>query len=409
MKIIFLNRFFFPDISATSQMLSDLAFHLAGRGHDVTVITSRQLYDKARAGLPAREAVNGVAIRRVAASTFGRGNLVGRALDYLTFYLSAAFALWRCAGPETIVVAKTDPPLISVPAALVCRLRGAKLVNWLQDVFPEVAQALGVRATRGLSGRLLRGLRDRSLSAASMTIVLGSRMERVILDLGIDPGKVRLIPNWADGRAIRPLARTASRFTREWGLHDNFVVCYSGNLGRAHEFRTALEAASLVQEQEGSSPRTVFLFIGGGAQRRFVEHTADGLALRNVRFADYQPRELLGESLAVGDIHLVSLRAELEGLIVPSKVYGILAAGRPLVFVGAEDGEVGQLVRDRGVGFAVEAGHGSRLADTLLRLRDDQALRARMGEKARQVFEEQFDFPISARKFEEVLRTVASR
>ena len=109
MKIIFLNRFFFPDISATSQMLSDLAFFLAGQGHEVTVITSRQLYDAPNAGLPAKETVNGVAVRRVAASTFGRGNLVGRALDYLTFYLSAAFALWRCAGPETIVVAKTDP------------------------------------------------------------------------------------------------------------------------------------------------------------------------------------------------------------------------------------------------------------------------------------------------------------
>ena len=407
MKIIFLNRFFFPDISATSQMLSDLAFFLAGQGHDVTVITSRQLYDEAGAALPAKETVNGVAVRRVAASTFGRGNLVGRALDYLTFYLSAAFALWRCAGRETIVVAKTDPPLISVPATLVCKLRGARLVNWLQDVFPEVAQALGVRATRGLSGRLLRGLRDRSLSAASATIVLGSRMERVILDRGIDPARVRLIPNWADGKAIRPLARNASRFTREWGLHANFVVCYSGNLGRAHEFRTALEAAWLVQKHEESSPRTVFLFIGGGAQRRFVADTADGLGLRNVRFADYQPRELLGESLAVGDVHLVSLRSELEGLIVPSKVYGILAAGRPVVFVGAEDGEVGRLVRDQSVGYAVEPGQGSLLAETLMKLRNDQTLRTQMGEKARQVFEEHFDFPISARKFEEALRAAS--
>ena len=145
-RVVFVNRYFHPDHSATSQMLSDLAFHLAARGWDVEVVTSRQRYDDARRSLPSRETVRGVDVRRVWSTRFGRGFLPGRALDYATFYVSAFFALLRRGGRDTTIVALTDPPLISVVAALAAMLRGATLINWTQDLFPEVAEALGMRA-----------------------------------------------------------------------------------------------------------------------------------------------------------------------------------------------------------------------------------------------------------------------
>ena len=144
MQLISLNRFFHPDHSATSQMLSDLAFGLARRGWHVVVITSRQRHDAPLEPLPARECVGGVKIVRIWTSSFGRGALFGRLLDYLTFYLSASAMLWRLARRLDVVIAKTDPPMLMIIAAPICRLRGAQLVNWLQDIFPETAQSLGV-------------------------------------------------------------------------------------------------------------------------------------------------------------------------------------------------------------------------------------------------------------------------
>src|SRR3954470_2824798 len=154
-RVLFVNRFFHPDHSATSQMLSDLSFHLAERGWNVEVITSRQRYDDASAKLPPREIVRGVDVRRVWSTRFGRGFLPGRAIDYATFYVSAFFALLRRGGRGATIVALTDPPLISVVAALAAMLRGAALVNWTQDLFPDVAEALGMRGVQ-----LLRGIRD---------------------------------------------------------------------------------------------------------------------------------------------------------------------------------------------------------------------------------------------------------
>jgi glycosyltransferase involved in cell wall biosynthesis len=395
MRVVFVNRFFFPDISATSQMLSDLAFFISQKGHDVTVITSRQLYEAPHARLPKSEIVNGVKVIRVASTNFGRKNLLGRAFDYFSFYFSAAMALWRQASPNTIVVAKTDPPLISVPAALVSKARGAILVNWMQDLFPEVAQALGVHALQGIGGRIARALRNWSLRSGAMTVMLGERMQEMVLRLGLPPDKVRVIPNWADGSAICPLARGVSRFTDAWRLEHKFVVCYSGNLGRAHEFQTVLEAAAIIAKEEATSPRTVFLFIGGGAQRGPVEERVRRFGLGNVRFAEYQPRDLLGASLAVGDVHLVTLLPNVEGFIVPSKIYGVMAAGRPVLFVGDRDGELARIIAKHRFGHSVTPGAVTELVQLLAQLRDSPEACALMGQRARAAFEAEFAAPIA--------------
>jgi hypothetical protein len=218
-KLIFLNRFFHPDRSATSRMLSDLAFALAERGRAVCVITSRQRYDAPADTLPPTETVHGVSVYGVWTSRFGRANLLGRAIDYATFYLSAAWRLWRLARSGDVVIAKTDPPMLSVIAAPVCRLRGARLVNWLQDIFPEAAQAVGVggRVARTPYG-LMRWLRNGSLTAAHMNVVLGERMaERVSTTTPVPtaitsrPDTQRLPPSWAASHARKRAPSSARR------------------------------------------------------------------------------------------------------------------------------------------------------------------------------------------------------
>ena len=388
MKVIFINRYFYPDHSATSQMLSDLAFFLAGAGHEVVVVTSCQRYDDAAAGLPLRARIDGVQVHRVRTTRFGRDNLVGRAADYATFYLAAGWRLWRIARAGDVIVAKTDPPLISVVAAFVARWRGARLVNWVQDVFPEVAEALGVRALAGPQARLLRQLRNGAFRSAAVNVVLGERMGAVVARAGAPASRIRVIPNWADMEAIRPVAVAGNPLRREWGLDGKFVVCYSGNMGRVHEFGTILDAA-----QRLSSKAAVigFLFIGGGAQRRTVEDEVRSRGLRNVQFRPYQDRAGLSFSLSVGDVHLVSQRPEVEGYVFPSKVYGILAAGRPLVFIGDPQGEISALVEREGIGVAVRQGDAAGLAGQLMRLASDAVLREGMGTRARALLCERYD------------------
>ena len=249
-RIIFLNRYFFPDHSATSQMLSDLAFGLASRQHNVTVITSRQRYDDPDARLPKSEQIEGVKIVRVATPRFGRASIIGRLFDYLGFYITATFALARNARRNDVIVAKTDPPLISVPAAVICSMRGATLVNWLQDLFPEVAQALDVKGFSGVIGNIARILRNWSLRKASLNVVIGQRMQQRLLDLKVPSEKISIINNWADTTEITPIDPADNPLRHEWELDNVFVVGYSGNFGRAHEIETLLGAMRLLKDRE---------------------------------------------------------------------------------------------------------------------------------------------------------------
>ena len=164
MKLIFVNRYFHPDHSATAQLLSDVAFHLADEGSEVHVITSRGRYDDPAANLPRSEEIDRVHIHRVSSTRFGRARVRGRLIDYLSFHMSAALALWRLAAPGDVVVVKTDPPLFAVPALPIVRWRRARLVNWLQDVFPEVAAESGLFSGTSLVYRISRKLRDRALT-----------------------------------------------------------------------------------------------------------------------------------------------------------------------------------------------------------------------------------------------------
>ena len=403
LRVFFLNRFFHPDHSATSQLLTDLTIHLAKTGIAVHVITSGQVYDDPNSTLPSYDLIQGVRVTRVWTTRFGRQNLPGRTFDYLTFYLCAAWSLFALLKPGDVVVAKTDPPLISVVAAMVAKVRGAKLINWIQDLFPEVAGALYVGGIGRLAG-LLRSVRNWSLRTASKNVVIGEGMAKKLAGEGIKPDAIQVIHNWADGRAIQPVDRDKNDLSREWNLQDAFIVGYSGNIGRVHEFDTILDAA----EKLKSTANIVFLFIGGGAQRDRIEEEARRRGLENIVFKPYQPREQLALSLTVPDIHLISLQPSLEGLIVPSKFYGIAAAGRPTIFVGDQNGEIPRILRKTGSGFTVSIGDSVGLANRILEMFRNNNENLNMGARARLAFDRHFDQRHAFAAWEELLQQASA-
>jgi glycosyltransferase involved in cell wall biosynthesis len=393
-RVLLLNRFFFPDHSASSQLATDLAIDLAACGFEVIVITSRQRYDDPSARLAPEQVHARVRIRRVGTTHFGRQNLAGRALDYLSFYLRASFALWCDARRGNVIIAMTDPPLLGVPALVVARLRSAHCVNWLQDVFPELAERLGLLHPRALAP-VLRVLRNWSLRHANATVVIGERMAALVAPFCRSPPVV--IPNWAleevpdaETTSTPSDAVTANPLRAAWGLGAAFIVGYSGNMGRAHRLDELIDAASAVRTQPGLR----FVLIGDGAQRAALEARVQDLGLKNVMFQPYQPREHLRESLRLPDIHIVSLDERLEGLIVPSKFVGVLAMGRPVLWIGAADGEIGSLVRTSGCGLCVPSSDAAALTQVLRELSDDHAgggarLRA-MAHQAQALWHERF-------------------
>lgn len=362
-------------------MLSDLSFRLAEYGVSVTVVTSRQLYEDPRAALPPREVTHGVTVHRVAGATRGRARILGRALDYVSFHAAAAVELLKILRKGDVVVAKTDPPLISLAVSYAAALRGAVLVNWLQDLFPEVASVLTPDLIPAWAERWLIGARNRSLRRAAMNVVLSESMRARLLAAGIAAARVRIVPNWADTASVRPQAAAESATRLRLGLAGRFVVGYSGNLGRAHEFDTLIGAARLLRRDS----RFAFLITGGGAKADALREAVQAEGLDSFFFQGYQPAELLSDSLAAADLHFVSLLPALEGLIVPSKTYGILAAGRAVLYVGAIDGDVARLVTERDCGIAVAVGDSARLAAELTALRDSPPRLQAMGVNARQL------------------------
>ena len=400
-RIFFLNRFFYPDHSATSQILSDLAFHLASSGRQVGVVTSLQRYDDPEAKLPAHDVFNGVEVSRIATTQFGRSALAGRGVDYLSFYASAWRHLRHVLKREDILVAMTDPPLLSLIGKYAARHRGAYLINWLQDIYPEIAAQLGVPILNGRIGKAVAYLRDQSLRSATSNIVVGQRMAGKLHELGLD--NVHVIHNWTDDQQITPVRQADNPLRRLWGLQDKFVVGYSGNLGRAHEFDTLLAAS----EQLRTDPRIIFLFIGGGHRMEaLIEQVkARGLA-PSFRFIPYQERALLKKSLGVPDLHWLSLKPALEGLIVPSKFYGIAAAGRPTLAITAPDGEIARLVQGYNCGLVIEPGRGDELAAAILRLSNNPEMLATMGTNARAMLEAQFTRRQAFERWDEVLAKI---
>lgn len=402
-RVIFINRFFFPDISATSQILSDLARALASPEYELHVICSRQLYGQARAQLPREDSWEGVRIHRCWSARFGRDRLFGRALDYLSFFGAATLSMLRWTRRGDVLIAMTDPPMISVCAALVAKARRATLINWLQDVFPEIASALEVTLPPGVPS-VLKAARNWSLQVAQQNVVLGASMRRFLCRLGVSAKRQRIIENWGDD-AVTPRPARWSTLRQSLNIPERtFVVQYSGNLGRAHEFRTLLAAAEDLRDE----PDWLFLFVGGGANMQLLQAEAQHRGLTNLRFLPYQPRAQLGDSLAAGDVHVTCLLPSLEGLIVPSKFYGILAAGRPVIAIGDPDGEQARIVRAEDCGAVVSCGDGIALVDQLRHMRADPDWVRAAGLRARSLYERKYTPAAAAEKWRSVLQAASA-
>lgn len=376
MHVTFFNRSYWPDFGATGQLLTELAEDLvAHHGCQVTVVTGYPL--KGRAGLPAREVRHGVSIVRAAGTTWDPRRFAGRASNYLTYFASAVVAGLRVPRPD-VVVALTDPPIIGIAALLAARRHRARFVFLCQDIFPEVATLLE-DFDNGLVNRTLDRVNRLLVRRADAIIALGETMkQRLVEGKGAPPDRISVIHNWADCRALAPGDKD-NAFARAHGLDRRFVVMHAGNIGLSQNLDVVLAAAERLRQYD----EIRVVFVGDGSRRAALEARARERRLENVLFLPYLPREEMTRSYATADLFLVSLKPGLAGYIVPSKLYSILAAGRPYVASVEDSCEVVEITRHYDCGFVVPPGDADALAARILEISRNRPLAAALGERAR--------------------------
>jgi colanic acid biosynthesis glycosyl transferase WcaI len=377
-RVCYFNRSYWPDTGATGQLLTELAEDLVAKhGIEVTVVAG---YPPSAAGnIASAETRNGVRIVRARGTRVSQRTFAGRATNYLTYFMSAFWIALRL-PKQDVTVALTDPPIIGL-AALAARPRRG-MVFYCQDIFPQVA-ALLEDFKSDLINDVLERLNRYLVRRAKRIVSLGETMsERLVDGKGADPSKIRIIPNWADTSAIVP-ADKDNEFSRAHDLDRRFVVLHAGNIGLSQNLDVVIDAARILK----SRTDIAIVFIGDGNRRQVLESAAQSRGLDNIRFIPFQPRPLLRWTYAASDVCLVSLKPGLAGYIVPSKLYPILAAGRPYIAAVEPSSEVAALTEHHGCGVLVAPGDAAALASAIVALADDRHAREAMGRRAREASE----------------------
>jgi len=397
-RLLLLNQYYWPGVEATAHLLSELCEGLA-EDFDVTVVTGRL---HGRPELPTRETRNGVQIIRVKSTSYDRSHLLRRALNYVTYLVATPLTALAQPRPD-VVVCGTDPPIIGNVALVIARRRRAPLVVISEDVFPEVAVALN-RLDNGPLVQLLRVLVSNYLRRADRIIAIGEVMRRRLEAKGVPADRLRVIPNWANVSALSPQPKL-NPWSVERGVADRFVVMHSGNVGHAQDLDTLIRATTLLRDLDD----LLVLVVGTGARRAELAELRDVLEADKVEFLEFQPRDVLPQSLAAADVHVVGLARGLAGYIVPSRLYGVLAAGRPVIAAAEEESETAHLVRDARCGTVVPPGDPLRLAEVIRACHDGVYDLAEMGRQAREYAETHADRSLAVSRYRDVLDEVVRR
>ena len=328
--------------------------------------------------MPRRQSSDGIDVIRVGRSLFEKHRILARSIDSVSFILLATLAAIRQRRFDAVICC-TTPPFLGLAGLLVTKLRGGALVLWMMDLYPDVAIAVQVIKEGSLRCRVLRALDRACLRRADAVVVLGQRMRDIVLRKAGELKRLEVISVWADDREITAMPIEGSPLRAAWGLEGFFVIQYSGNFGLGHEGRTMFEARKSFRD----APNVRWLFVGGGRKRVFLDRFIQETSVGNVEVRPYQPRDVLSQTLAVGNAHLVSVDRQLAGMIVPSKFYGALAAGRPVLYVGPRATEIADTIEELQCGFVIQPGCAADLVRAIEQLQSDPKLAAAMGARAR--------------------------
>jgi glycosyltransferase involved in cell wall biosynthesis len=396
-RVWIINQWLPPDPAPTAVLCGEVVALLQDMRRPLVLVSRVRGADDQVTG-------DAAGLRRIVIDRLSHGptGIVSKLASWPTF----AWRTWRLLldelMPEDLVVVCSDPPLFYPLAIRAARRRGARVIHWSQDVYPDVVERH--RPFPGLKALLspLRAWRNAAVRHADRVVAISTGMAGLMQDAG---AKTEVIPNWARDDRIAPRAPGDSALRRAHYAADDFIVGYSGNLGRVHEFETLVAAAKVLRDDQ----RIKFLIVGTGPRKPELEAMVAQTGLQNFRFLPLQPESQLTDTLAAGDIHFVSLRPEFEALVLPSKLYSIAAVGRPVVFCGDVNGETAALVSEHRFGDACPAGDGQGLAKTIRALAGNPVRCGELGNNARAMIDHHYSRAAALAKWRALIESLVPR
>lgn len=406
MKILVINQHFYPEVAATAHLMTELCADLVELGHEVTVVAGKPSYRsemvlKSGSGsLIEKDNVFGVNVVRTYNYAPTERTLVRRLFHYLTFFLFSIVGAFLAGRVDVTMVLSTPPLMNGITANILRVFRGIPYVYNVQDLYPDVAVELGVLRSRYIirsCERLERYLYDH----AAKIVVIGKQLREKLLEKGVPADKVEEISNWADTDLIVPTDKV-NDFSVRCGLESKFVVQYAGNIGLSQTLESVLQCARMLSKYKD----ILFLLIGGGSSKDGLQRLANQMNLTNVTFLPPEPRESLADVFASADVSLIPLKRGYTQYMVPSKVFSIMASGRPFIAALDRGSTVWQIVQDSDCGLWVEPENPKALAGAIEKLYHDGDLRRRLGQNGRQEAERRFSRAVNTVKYDELFRTV---
>jgi colanic acid biosynthesis glycosyl transferase WcaI len=399
---ILLCQHFYPEMISTGMHMTELAVELTRRGWSMTVICAqpRLLLSERNQEVPPEIDYQGIRVIRVRAWGSHASGLLGRLAFALSYLVSSTARVIRERRSARGLLVTTNPPFLGLAGWIADRLFRLPYVLIVYDVYPDIAVRLGVIRERSVVTRLWDRITRLMMRGARVLIVIGRDMERLVRNRlpAAHQERIRLIPNWSDANAVSPVPRNENTFVTEHGLADRFVVQYSGRLGQTHNLEPLIEAAELLREEA-----VTFQIIGDGRKRAPLQAMVEERGLPNVQFLPYQPIERLDETLSAADLAVVCLGPEFTGLSVPSKTYGVMAAGKPVLALLDPGSEIGLTIREVGCGVVLGSPSGAEVAALIRKLMGDREQLARMGANALAAFRQEYTLERAGDRYDQCL------
>lgn len=407
MNVLFFNRSFYPDLEATGQFLTELCEDLIEYGHEVTVIcgSSYNAGYKVASFYFERENHNSIEVIRARSTKFDKKYLFLRLINLGTYFLLAFISGFLIKKKPDIVVAQTDPPVLGLLGFFFSKFYKANFIYSCQDLYPEVGIITG-KLTNPFLNYLLDKINIFSFKSADKVLCVGESMKKKIERKGIPGSKIEIFSNWTDTRVFSCLSKEKNQFLAENNLRNCFILMYSGNIGLTQALDKVIEVAKYFNNK---SENTKFLFVGDGADKISLQQLSAKLKLNNVIFLPYQPKEGLIYSLNAADVHLIPFQKGLAGVIVPSKVYNILACGKPFIAWVDEDSEISLIARKYNCGISVSSGDTEGMVKAVEWSINHPEELKKMGERGRQAAIEYFDRKQATFKFNKMILEMVAK
>lgn len=402
-ELLVLCQLFYPELVSTGQTLTELCEVLDESGVQIEVLCAYPTVLDIKEPVQKYQSHGGIKIRRLWGTRFPKLNLFGRVINQLTYAFSVFFNLIFNRSKAPILVL-TNPPFLAFFCAFLRKLGGRPYIYLLFDIYPDTAIRLGLLKAGGLVQKLWDFLNRFAFQNASEIVVIGRCMRNVIIKKMRKEmiNKLHTVHVWSDDRLIESVPQEMNPFIEKWELKDKFVVMYSGNMGRFHDMETLIEAARRMNTYRD----IVFLFVGDGHKKRWLKECVNKWRLENCRFHSYVEREDLKFSLSCADLGLVSLNQKQEGLSVPSKAYGLMAAKAPIIAVLPAKSEIAKVVTEWECGVVVQPGNVDELINVILNFFNNRQLLNIMGQNARKAIDNQYSLKEAAKAYYELINNI---